>query len=109
MSGLPPTTVRICNACPWRRESAPGWLGPFDAQTWLDIVNSDVPIACHQTIEVEGEWEGAIRQCAGAAQYRCNTHKSPRDPEVAVADEEDLVTVFGRGTEFLMHHNREAL
>jgi len=48
---LPQATPRPCNDCPWRRKSCAGWLGPF-----------------------------GIKQCAGAAVYRANVCKSPRDP-----------------------------
>ena len=27
---LPAACTRPCNDCPWRRESLPGWLDPFD-------------------------------------------------------------------------------
>ena len=54
---LPEATQRPCNECPWRRESAPGWLGPFDADDWLMLAHSDLPIACHQTIVTDGSFE----------------------------------------------------
>lgn len=98
---LPPPTSSPCNACPWRREAAPGWLGPYDAQQWVSLAGSDQPIACHKTILRDGDWDGA-KQCAGAAAYRANSFKSPRDPEVACGPKRD--DVFKTSTEFMEHH-----
>lgn len=107
---LPPVTARPCAECPWLRTSAPGWLGPLDAEEWVALAHSDQPIACHTTIVDAGEdgigdWDDPlIRQCKGAAIYRANVLKRPRDPEVARA-ERDTETVFSWG-EFEAHHAR---
>lgn len=105
---LPPTTVRACAECPWRRKSAPGWLGPFTADQWLGIAASDAPVACHRTIcGDDDDWDNdTIRQCAGMAQYRRNVAKKPRDPEVAVAETPNTVLFFARPAEFREHHGR---
>ena len=105
---LPEATVTICNDCPWRRESLNGWLGPFTAEQWIALAHSDEPIACHQTIEEEDSWEGAF-QCAGAAQYRKNIAKLPKNPEVAIAANVDRETVFSRPAEFTAHHTNVRL
>lgn len=108
MTDLPEACVTPCNECPWRRKSAPGWLGPFTAEEWLALVHSDVPIACHVTIPEGGhddDWsQPGLRQCAGAAQFRANVFKSPRNPQVARAAERDEETVFKWNDEFLAHH-----
>lgn len=105
---LPKATKQPCNDCPWRRKSAPGWLGPLTAEEWRALAHSDEPIACHVTIEVEDSWTaGNVRQCAGAAQYRRNIAKRPRDEQIAVAPEVDRDTVFGVPSEFIAHHTRE--
>lgn len=108
---LPPTTRKPCSECPWVRTCAPGWLGPFDADTWLEAAHSDAPIACHTTIVTTdekgvGSWEDPhIKQCAGAAIFRSNVFKSPRDPAVLVlpADKE---LVFSWNDEFREHHEK---
>lgn len=99
---LPEATDRPCRQCPWRLGSAPGYLGPHDARTWVEMVHSDVPIACHMTIKTSGSWEGA-KQCAGAASYRANAEKRPRDPLVAWGPKRD--DVFSRPHEFVRHHD----
>lgn len=106
MRTLPEATTRPCRECPWRREAAPGWLGPYDASEWIELAHSDAPIACHRTVEVDDEWDGHVRQCAGAATYRRNICKRPRDPEVAVADQPDTESIFGLPHEFMEHHER---
>lgn len=106
----PPATNRACDECPWRRDSVPSYLGPLSAGDWIALAHADAPIACHKTIkrtddEGVGSWDDPImRQCAGAAQFRTNVFKSPRDPEVATADDRDTTLVFGRNDEFMAHH-----
>jgi hypothetical protein len=101
---LPPPTLKPCAECPWRRDSLPGWLGPYNAATWVQLAHSDAAIACHLTIQEDGDWDGAW-QCAGAGQYRTNVAKSPRDPGVYTAPEKDTSLVFGSPNEFKEHHS----
>lgn len=65
------------------------------------MAHGETAIACHRTIKVSGSWEGA-RQCAGAASFRANVFKSPRDPEVADGPPRD--DVFHSNQAFLDHH-----
>jgi hypothetical protein len=99
---LPPATAKPCVECPWRRIAAAGWLGPFSAERWIEIAHSDEAIACHRTIKKSGTWDGAS-QCRGAAIFRANMFKLPRDPEV-VTGPTDTETVFRDPAEFLAHH-----
>jgi hypothetical protein len=103
---LPEATARPCNECPWRRNAARGYLGPFTAEEWLLLAHSDEAIACHLTIEEEGSWEGNTKQCRGAAICRANMAKTPRDPEV-ITGPKDRELVFGTPMEFREHHQRE--
>lgn len=100
---LPPATERPCTDCPWRRVSRPGWLGPFTAEEWILAIHSDEPIACHETITVSTSWEGAL-QCRGAAIFRENVHKLPRDHDV-VTGPADERRVFASNAEFMEHHS----
>jgi len=100
---LPEATVRPCNDCPWRRESAPGWLGPSTSQEWVEMAHGEVPIACHLTITNESWDDDGIKQCGGAAIYRANVCKKPRNSEIIVGNP-DREKVFSRSTEFLAHH-----
>lgn len=103
-TNLPPPTTKPCDECPWRRASTPGYVGPHNAQTWRDAIHGDAPIACHKTITADGETTTWTHQCAGAAIYRSNVHKLPRDPDVVtLPPDRDLV--FARDGEFLEHHD----
>lgn len=99
---LPPATARPCDECPWRVNSWSGWLGPLTSEEWIMAAMSDEPIACHKTIQVNDEWEGA-KQCRGAAIFRANVCKRPRDPEVIVGPV-DRETVFAVSVQFIEHH-----
>ena len=103
MTALPEAVVRACNECPWRRDSAPGWLGPYTPEQWRRLAHSDEPIACHKTLDDDDTWEGAY-QCRGAATYRANVGKLPRDPNVARTPA-DREAIFASPTEFLEHHS----
>lgn len=109
----PPAVPQVCNDCPWRRVAKAGWLGPHSAEEWLVMVHGETPIACHQTIvaneEGQGDWghEG-IRQCRGAAIFRENTAKTPRNPTVARGPADDEA-VFTTNAEFLAHHTGQEL
>lgn len=107
-TSLPPARKHPCFDCPWRRISIPGWLGPWDAETWIGLAQSDMAIACHTTInpvvDEEEAWDDPdILQCAGAATFRSNICKSPRNPEVVTLPV-DRENVFARPQEFLDHH-----
>lgn len=101
---LPDATPNPCDACPWRRNATRGWLGPFPADDWIAIAQSDEPVACHQTISVSGEWAPGTLQCRGLAIFRENICKSPRNPEV-ITGPVDRERVFARPQEFLDHHD----
>lgn len=103
MNNYPEPVAQPCNECPWRRKAAPGWLGPHSAALWLEIAHSEPAIACHKTIPEGGGWEGSTRQCRGAAIFRRNVLKSPRNPSVAVGPK-DTEHVFASNAEFLAHH-----
>ena len=113
MTVLPPAVPTPCNECPWRRDSTPGHLGPMTADEWERTLHGEEAIACHKTIERigddgHGSWDDpSIRQCAGAAIARTNTHKLPWNPTDATRDvEADRDLVFGRTSEFVEHHER---
>lgn len=72
-----------------------GWLGNQTAEQWIQIAHSEAVVECHTTDKL----------CAGAAIYRANVCKEPRDPK-AFRLGKDKVKVFGWLTEFLNHHNK---
>lgn len=106
---LPPATANPCNECPWRREATPGHLGPFTADAWVKAAHSDTPIMCHKTLRgIDHDFtDPDIRQCRGAAIFRANVHKVPRNP-TAETGPRDTVAVFASGAEMVDHHERKA-
>ena len=87
---------RPCGDCPWRRIAVPGWLGSLSPQMWLEAVHGESEIECHTR---------AGLQCAGAAIYRTNVAKRPRERSLLVLPA-DKVLVFATPREFLLHHTR---
>jgi hypothetical protein len=111
----PEATAKPCSECPWRRGAASGYLGPYDPRKWIRIALTDSPIACHKTIVVtdplegEGSWDHPkIRQCAGAAIFRANVGKSPKNPTVATGPA-DPENVFDDVVEFCHHHGDDEI
>lgn len=103
---LPPCTAQPCAECPWVRTSTPGHLGPYTAEHWAEIAHSEAPIMCHRTLR-HGDHQFTdpeIRQCRGAAIFRANIFKTPRNPTAARAEERDTETVFRWDDEFIEHH-----
>lgn len=92
-----------CRDCPWRRNAAPGWLGPHDADYWLRAAHGEGAIACHLTLSDGGGWSEAS-QCRGAASFRANVCKRPMNPTIAVGPD-DTERVFASNAEFKEHHD----
>lgn len=51
-----------------------------------------------------GDWSAGMKQCMGAAIFRENVGKLPRDHRILVADETDTELVFAWDDEFIDHH-----
>lgn len=92
-----PTSVQRtspCSDCPFRRDALPGWLGDSTPEEFLRMTHGESRIDCHTEVGP---------QCAGAAIYRRNVCKSPRDLTQLVLPA-NRVLVFGSPREFLDHH-----
>lgn len=91
-----------CSDCPWARKSLAGWVGALSPMDWIRYAFSDNRIECHTRPQA-----GIVRtwwQCAGAAIFRANICKVPRDPDVMQDLAPDTVRVFATPREFLNHH-----
>lgn len=97
----PDCVAEPCNECPWRRDAMPGHLGPMDAREWAQAAHGETAIACHKTLSGDG-WEGAS-QCRGAAIFRENVCKNPRNPTITTGPE-DHDQVFSSNEQFVNHH-----
>lgn len=61
-----------CIECPLRLDSAPGYLGGYTPEMYLEVLFSPASIACHSS---PGFHEGVIetqRHCTGVAAFRAN-------------------------------------
>jgi hypothetical protein len=100
---------RPCHECPWRRNSAPGWLGASQPGEFLAQADSGIRMPCHTAgIDYESpNWEEQAKtsaQCAGHAIFLANRCKQPAPGALKLpADRE---AVFTRPHEFVAHHAR---
>lgn len=89
--------ITPCGDCPWTRTSLPGWTGGLSPFTWLQAAHGEERIQCHTLLGP---------QCVGAAVYRANVCKQPRDlRDLRYAMKPDKARVFGSPQEFLDHHH----
>lgn len=89
--------TKPCSDCPFARASVSGWLGGLTPDQTLAQAHGEARIDCHV-------FTGP--QCAGAAIYRANMAKRPRDPELLTLPP-DRETVFSTFLEFQKHHTRK--
>ena len=101
----------ICGQCPFRRTSAPGYLGADTPERFINAVLSENDMPCHMVIDYEyDDWKfnlEDIPRCAGSLVFFRNNCKLPRTSELcdAVSSvEPDRKTVFSFKHEFLEHH-----
>lgn len=83
-----------CTDCPFARAALAGWLGDGTPEEWVESAHGETRIVCHVYSDV---------QCAGAAIYRANVCKAPRDRTLLELPP-DRSIVFGSSSEFLAHH-----
>ena len=88
----------------------PGWLGAGSPESFIDCMQRDEPLPCHQTIDYDNphwliEWmhQKNGNMCAGALIFLAN--KLQRHPFQKM--DKDHETVFSNTLEFVRHH-REA-
>lgn len=84
-----------CSDCPFARKAVSGWLGGLTPEQSALQAAGEVKIDCHVHLGV---------QCAGAAIYRSNTCKSPRDKSLLILPR-DTTKVFKNHIEFIAHHS----
>jgi len=106
---LPNST--ICAQCPFRRTSAPGYLGSDTPERFIDATLSENDMPCHMAVDYDDEdWESDLEdipRCAGSLVFFRNNCKLPRTPELCDAVSSvkpDRETVFSFKHEFLEHH-----
>lgn len=85
--------TKPCADCPWARTALRGWIGGYPVAYWLAAVHGEAEVNCHTR----------TAQCAGAAIYRANVLKCPRDGKLLQLPP-DRETVFATPAEFTQHH-----
>ena len=103
-----------CAQCPFRKASAPGWLGPWEPKDLLaSLAVQEFP--CHPTIKEDGQDtdDPTLQGCTGAALFLNNSLEHSRcwltmAHQIQVRDVPDDVkrSVFQTRKEFLEHHDR---
>lgn len=105
--------TKPCDQCPFRRESAPGWLGGLSADEFKWLADSDTVMPCHKASQDEHGHGGVdyvnpdptLPQCAGRAIYWANQCKRPRDATIGLLTlPKDTETVFQWPHQFVEHH-----
>jgi hypothetical protein len=88
----------------------PGWLGASSPEGFVDCINQDDVLPCHQTIDyADPHWKDKwIAQsignaCAGALVMAANMCKMPRDRDFPKMPR-DAKTVFANPLDFVRHH-----
>ncbi len=109
-----PPTKQPCSDCPFRRKAMPGWLGAGSPESFLDCMQRDEPLPCHQTIDYgDPRWlDKWIAQengpmCGGALIFMANKLQRSRDREFPTMPP-DKTEVFSDSLEFVRHHREAA-
>jgi hypothetical protein len=95
-----------CRQCPWRRNSAPGWLGASEPGEFLAQSDANIRMPCHTHVDYEAaDWEAQtqrVPQCAGRAIFQANRCQLPAPENLKLPA--DRQNVFQWPHEFVAHH-----
>ena len=109
---------KVCNDCPFRRKAMPGWLGGGSPESFIDCMQRDEPLPCHQTVDYDDphwlvKWTAqrqagkfSPKMCAGSLIFMANKLQRPHTPGFPTMPR-DIENVFSNSVEFVRHH-REA-
>ena len=113
MTTYRPPTKQPCSDCPFRRAAMPGWLGAGSPESFIDCMNRDEPLPCHQTIDYDDpDWlekwsaQESGSMCACALIFMANKMQRPRTRGFPTLPP-DKTAVFSNTVEFVRYH-REA-
>jgi hypothetical protein len=110
-------TLKPCSDCPFRRKSMPGWLGAGSPESFIDCMQRDEPLPCHQTIDYDNDprwlekWtsqSGTGKMCAGALVFMANKCQRPHTLGFPTMPR-DMENVFSNSVEFVRHHREGAV
>lgn len=108
--------AKPCSDCPFRRKSMPGWLGHSSPEGFIDCMQRDEPLPCHQTIDYDDpnwldKWvaqQDTGKMCAGALIFMANKLQRAHDRDFPTMTK-DKETVFSNSVEFVRHHREAAV
>lgn len=107
----------VCRECPFRRKSAPGYLGEasYDPHGFVGPhYHGDVRLPCHMQVDWEdktGKKSKTLKDaplCRGFVIFIKNNVKWPENGEVRIAVDKvevDRENIFGWMHEFVAHHS----
>jgi hypothetical protein len=103
-----------CSECPFRKNSLPGWLGPYaNPLELVTIINNETHFACHLTMDsddLEDADTSKYRYCRGALQFMIKNGKLPRDHKLAelrkLCKNDDISNIMDL-PELLYHHDEK--
>lgn len=96
---------KMCNQCPWRKNSAEGWLGAASPQDFVLAIQQSGKLPCHSSVDYESDdWKSKIEDdeilhCAGAILAAKKMCKIPLNSEHA-----NLIAKAQRDENHMNHH-----
>ncbi len=100
-----------CKECPYRKQSAPGYLGEasFNPELFLGQLDGPLLHPCHLSVDFETEDYSKASYCQGALQFAKNTCKFLGDNKANQLAREltiDSTEIFARRQDFIDHHSK---
>ena len=98
----------VCDECPYRKKSTPGWLGPYDVTEYVDPIGNETLVPCHKTFGLDRR-----PLCSGLVATRLNSHKLMIDPvnrssqNKMRTNDAERAKVFSFKHEFIEHHSNQ--
>ena len=105
---------KMCKDCPFKKTSAKGWLGSHNTDHFINIIESDLKLPCHNTMDKNAgfisneniEKSKKMRQCAGMLFMMNNCGKRSKNKKVS--EWQDQVgkndNAFAHKSFFKSHH-----
>lgn len=104
--------MKPCNECPFRKLSAPGYLGELNFRPELFLMQLDEGVMpCHLSIDWEKKDIDRWTPCIGAMQFMNNHGKISRIEIYAFIQRQcgKNENVFQFRHEFIQHHSRNGI
>ena len=102
--------IKPCAECPFKKDSVPSWLGPWDgAEELHKFVMGEGHLACHLTVDEDDEVSEKTERCVGSILYMNKNFKSCRDATLSAVQKKlkdtDKTNILS-SPEFIKHHGK---